>query len=175
MLAAAGSGPVWLGRRGRRIGRPVLCARPCASVLTSRPCAQFISLFSFHVSGGWPEGRRVKGRPPNGPLQTARPLRCGSLSDRLADEAASTDADVFSPDGGPFGPLLVFALCYATTSYDAATECMSPQVLVPAPDGRPPCVVVEGGRPSQSAPGPVRLGCPQIRVARRSRLPVNPP
>ena len=31
--------------------------------------------------------------------------------------------------------------------------CMSPQVLVPAPNGRSPCVVVEGGRPSQSAPG----------------------
>jgi hypothetical protein len=156
MLAACGSGPVWLGRRGRRIGRSLLCARPFIPVFTSRPCAHFTP-----AAGGL--GGSLTGRLPNGLLQTARPLRCGSLSDRPADETASTgpggpsvserdpagpndnavstNAYIFSPAGALLGPFWCSRFRYATTSYGAATGWMSPQVLVPEPNVRPPCLV----------------------------------
>jgi hypothetical protein len=118
---------IWLGHRLARAARlahrsvsPVRTALLAAPILTSRPCTHFTP-----AAGGPRAG--LKGRPPNGQLQTARPLRCGSLRDKPADEtastgpdgpsvservragpnddAASTDADVSSPAGGPFGAL----------------------------------------------------------------------
>jgi hypothetical protein len=134
-LDRAPSGSV--GEAGQSIGLscahgPGPLSSPLVPVLSSYPCSRFTS-----AAGGLGGVSRagLKGRPPNGPVQTARPLRCGSLSDRPADETASTgpdgpsvservragpnddvastDADVSSPAGGPSGarrPLLVLAL-----------------------------------------------------------------
>jgi hypothetical protein len=73
-------GRIWLGPRLAREARPA--HRSVSPVRTALgPCphlsslAQFISLFSFHVSGWW-LGGSLTGRPPNGQVQTGRPLRC---------------------------------------------------------------------------------------------------
>jgi hypothetical protein len=89
-LDRAPSGSV--GEAGQSIGLscahgPGPLSSPLPPVLSSYPCAHFTS-----AAGGLGGASRagLRGRPPNGPLQTAMPLRCESLGDRLADETAST-------------------------------------------------------------------------------------